>query len=470
MQLLRPIVFAGLVLGALAAPAAAQRSTFRSTHSCGTRQIPGPGPIGPVAAAAAQRTIFMNKNGGTYQITSGATNSSTNVANRLVSANGQNRTAVIAPLQAGFNWAFIVQCVKDAYAPYDVFVTETEPTSGNYVEAVVGGTGTELGFGTNELFGIAAADNFCSVTERGIAFSFSETHRGVPQADRELCATIAHEVGHLLALEHETMANDEMSYVGVSEAGAWPKAFQPANSPCGTYPGQNMACSCGGSQTNSDQRLTQFVGRRPVESVPPTVAITSPSAGTVPRTFTITADATDASGIVQVAFAIDGAAVGTDSTATGSTYSVDVQRLSEGTHTIVAEATDGAGNVASDTRTVDVSFTCGGCASGQTCVEGECLVANGEACDPNVACAGGECAQTSSGDTFCTQPCDLANDTCPDGFACADTGAGNGTGLCNFSDSGGCCSTGSSSGAPVAPIALGALGLAFVVTRRRRTS
>lgn len=464
------LILASLSLAALAVPAAAQVSNFRTTHVCGTPQIPRAGGPGPVLAAAATRTIYLNKNGGTYQINSGATNAATNVANNSVSANGGSRTAVIAPMEASFNWTFISQCVRDAYAPYDVRIVETEPTSGAYLEAVVGGTGTELGFGANQLFGIASADNFCGVTERGIAFSFSGTHLGVPQRDRELCATIAHEIGHLLALEHETLANDEMSYVGVTEAGAWPKKFQLANSPCGTYPGQNQQCSCGGSQTNSDARLGMFVGRRATEAVPPAVAITSPSGGTTPRTFTITATATDASGIQAVTFKVDGVTIGEDSEADGNTYAIDAVRLSEGTHEIVAEALDGANNRATDSVSVDVSFDCGGCGDGQSCVEGECLVSNGEACQEGIPCAGGICVDSTSNGQFCTQVCDLAADDCPSGFACADVGSGDGTGVCNFSDDGGCCSTGTSStsGQPFAAIGLGALALGLVVSRRRR--
>ncbi|MBK7073288.1 MAG: MYXO-CTERM sorting domain-containing protein [Myxococcales bacterium] len=464
------LVLATLALGALALPAAAQQSTFRSTHQCGTPQIPREGGPGPVAAAAATRTIYLNKNGGTYNITGSVTNSSTNTAATTVSANRQARTATIAPINAQFNWTFIAQCVRDAYARYDVRVVETEPTSGNYVEAVVGGTGTELGFGANQLFGIASADNFCGVTERGIAFSFSGTHLGVPQQDRELCATIAHEVGHILALEHVATPADEMSYVGVSEAGAWPKSFIDMSSQCGTTPQSTMAnCTCGGNRSNTHQRLVQYLGLRATETIPPTVAITSPTAGTIARTFTITADATDASGIAEVAFKIDGVAIGTDSEPAGATYSVEAVRLAEGSHTITAEALDLANNRGTATVTVDVSFDCGGCGDGQTCVEGECLVATGETCSETVPCAGGTCLQNQAGDQFCSQPCSLDNDDCPSGFACADVGTGDGTGVCNFSDDGGCCSTGDQDGqGPFVGIGLGAIGLGLVVSRRRR--
>ena len=66
-------------------------------------------------------------------------------------------------------------------------------------------------------------------------------------------------------------------------------------------------------------------------------------------------------------------------------------------------------------------------------------------------------------------PCSLDTDDCPSGFACADIGNGDGTGVCNFSDDGGCCSTGDQDGqGPFVGIGLGAIGLGLVVSRRRR--
>ncbi|MBP8807655.1 MAG: hypothetical protein KBG48_25890 [Kofleriaceae bacterium] len=460
-----------LALGALASPAAAQ--AFRERHRCGTDQVSKVDPSLPVpAAAGGPRTIYLNRTGATYQVRGSTDSLAGNVSSDVL--NASRTTVTIPPLGAGFNWTFIAQCVRDAYAPYDVFITETKPTSGNFIEAVVGGNGTELGFSQNDLYGIAAADNFCGVTERGIAFSFSETHRGVSGQDRELCATIAHEIGHLVALEHETLAADEMSYVPVSQA--WPKSFRMENSTCGTTPGQNRPCSCNNTQpalpsgnTNSHVRLVQFIGRRISETIPPTVALVDPTGGTVRRNFTIAATASDASGVVQVEFAVDGTIVGTDGSAENGQYTIDVTGLTEGSHTITATASDPSGNEGTATVTVDVTFDCGGCPGGQTCFEGECFVANGEPCSPEVACVGGECAQTAEGTSFCTQVCDLGGDSCPDDGACVDVSRGDGFGLCDFSDSGGCgCQTSSGGGAPFAAIGLGAIGLGLIVARRRR--
>lgn len=255
-----------LVASLLAAPSLAvaapdDASSFRRTHVCGTRQVPRLGALSSRIAPAGEgpRTIFLNRNGGTYHVINAPTNAATQTANAgVISGDGRTREAVIPPLAADFPWPEISACVRKHYEPYDVRIVEERPAAGPYIEAVVGGRGTEIGWGADSLFGIAAADNFCGVTEAGIAFSFSETHRGVPKRDEELCATIAHEIGHLLALEHETLATDLMSYVFVADTSS--KSFVNASSPCGVEPGQNEACACTNGATNSAARLLQYVG------------------------------------------------------------------------------------------------------------------------------------------------------------------------------------------------------------------
>ena len=56
--------------------------------------------------------------------------------------------------------------------------------------------------------------------------------------------------------------------------------------------------------------------------------------------------------------------------------------------------------------------------------------------------------------------CDVSNDTCPSGWECTQAG-----GIAVCADPGGCCSTG---GKPTSGMALLALGVGFVVVRRRR--
>lgn len=446
----------------------------RPVRGCGTHQVARSSAPPPTQRLAADgpRVIYLNKNGGTYTF-SGATDSATNHASGV--SNGPGSATIPALNTNQFDWAFVSQCVQDYYAPYNVTFTETEPTSGDYIEAVVGGNGTELGYGTDELFGIAAADDFCSVTERGIAFSFPGTHVGVPQADEELCATIAHELGHVMALEHEALAIDLMSYVLVSESAS--KDFVDQNANCGVYPGDNYQCSCGGFQTNSAQRLEDYLGLRPAETNPPTLAITSPDNGaTLPPTFTIAATATDDTAVARVEFYVDGLSVGNDTSAAGDGYALTVEGVDPGSHELEVIARDPSGNEASATITITVADGCDACPDGSAdyvCVEGACLLADGQGCDDGALCASGLCLDDGEAGQYCTSTCDLAADDCGQGFDCTDDGTG--AGVCTLNgeplpgddeDGGGCCQSSRGSGAGA--MALGLMVGAVLVRRRRR--
>ncbi|MEJ7597080.1 MAG: hypothetical protein WKG01_04150 [Kofleriaceae bacterium] len=279
-------------------------------------------------------------------------------------------TVTIPPLAADWPWATIVACVKRHYATYDLRFVEHEPATGIYLEAVVGGTGEELGWARNELFGIAAADNFCNITERGIAFSFSETHRQVARRVDELCATIAHEIGHLVSLEHEGLAQDAMSYVLIADAGT--KGFLPQLATCGPDPAQPASCTCNpGGMTSSGQRLAHFIGSPSTETVPPVVALERPG-DTAPPTFEVVATAIDDLAIAVVVVRLDGVEVGADTEPEHTRYRIPVRDAPEGEHVLALIAYDEAGNATT----------------------------------------------AESALTIRLPACTIADDTCPSGFAC----------------------------------------------------
>ncbi len=413
---------------------------------CGTDHATAT-PVAPPLwhAPGVQRVVYLNRFGATFQIMGSTTNSATNVVSTSVAS---PRTAVIPPLESGFDWPGIAECVTAAFAPYDIRVVEVEPPPDTvYIEAVVGGDGTELGFGADDLFGIAATNNVCALTEAGVAFNFSETHRGVPERDAELCATIAHEVGHLLALEHETLDTDLMSYVLFADTNS--KSFVDADSTCGVRPGGDIACRCSAGTTNSAMRLRSFVGPRATETNLPSIELQSPSSnGQVTPLFDVEVLATDGEGMADVLVFLDGVVVGIDARPEGDVYRVTVNGAEVGGHMLAVVARDLAGN----TARLEVPIT----------VE---LLDDGEACDAANQCAGGVCA-TNAGQNFCTQICDPAAAVCDDGFECVAAGD---THLC-AAEAGGCCSTGRRS-----PSDLGALGLLILIVglkisqpRRRR--
>lgn len=407
----------------------------RSPDGCGTVQVPGTAdPIG-LRAATQTRIIFLNRFGGTYH--PGATDSSQNLSTLVPGSEAK----ILGMNTAIFDWATVSACVRTHFQGFNVRIVETEPNAPSYVEAVVGGNGTELGFGPGELFGIASADNFCGVTEKGIAFSFSETHNNVQQRNEELCATIAHEVGHLLALEHEQLPEDLLSYVLVADSPS--KAFVNMDSGCGTSPQQPQNCTCSSTSTNSAGRLSTFVGTRDPETTPPALDVSSPAAGKQPPTFDVVATATDDTAMSDVVVLVDGQEIGNDFVPDGSTYTVRVKALAEGDHMLSVVASDGASN---STRK-DIAITVQKAATGEDCVS-------------NDACQGNLCAMTTDGN-FCTQTCDPAASSCPSGFDCQTI---SGQSLCVASEGGGCCS---SSSHPGAALLLG-FGVVLLVFRRRR--
>ena len=417
----------------------------RSPDGCGTPQVVVADPLAfAPPPAVGLRTIYLNKNGGTFHLAS-STDAATNTANSQIIPGTGTTTFMIPPLDPSgfFNWPNIVSCVKGHYAKYNVRIVEAEPASGDYVEAIVGGDGTEIGFGPDQLFGIASADNFCNVTERGIAFSFSETHRQVPRHDEELCATIAHEVGHLLALEHEQLPTDLLSYVLINDSGS--KAFIDQASGCGTSPQDPSGCTCGSGSTNSASRLQQFLGLRDTETVPPMLTVTTPGdVLTVPPTFDIVVDATDDKAMSDVSALIDNVEVGSDTMPDGTVYKVTAHAVAEGPHMLSVIATDAAGNTARKELAILVKTS-----------------ATGESCTANEACAGGLCAQTSGGG-FCTQTCDISASTCPADFDCSDIG---GQTVCVPAEGGCGCSGGGNPG-PLGLLGLGVMGM--LLGRRRR--
>jgi subtilisin len=96
-------------------------------------------------------------------------------------------------------------------------------------------------------------------------------------------------------------------------------------------------------------------GGTPVDN-PPKVALTAPAQGaTVSKTVAVQATASDDKGVTQVEFLVDGVRIGLDTTAgDGWSASWDTTRSPDGQHTVMAKATDTAGQTSSSSVTVTV--------------------------------------------------------------------------------------------------------------------
>ena len=93
------------------------------------------------------------------------------------------------------------------------------------------------------------------------------------------------------------------------------------------------------ASTSTDNTVT-------FDTVAPTVAVTAPTSGsTLSGTVTVTADASDLTGVVGVQFLLDGASLGAEDTTSPYSISWNTTTAVNGTHTLAARARDAAGNI-----------------------------------------------------------------------------------------------------------------------------
>jgi hypothetical protein len=210
--------------------------------------------------------IYLNRFGGTY--TCGNDDSAT------------NRSSVVCGSDAGDiggfsgsdnQWNFVRDCVSDMFAPFNVYVTDIEPTGVDYVEAVVGGVPQDAGM-PNGVGGVAPFT--CGVIPNGIVYAFSDVYGNDMQG---VCETVAQEVAHAFGLDHQFMCEDPMTYLG----GCGAKSFQDVYSQCGEF--EPRECQCTGTDNDSavqnsvQEMLTLLGAPRPTPCCPPTAPSTSRS-------------------------------------------------------------------------------------------------------------------------------------------------------------------------------------------------
>ena len=108
------------------------------------------------------------------------------------------------------------------------------------------------------------------------------------------------------------------------------------------------ACSSSSSGNNNNNN------QPPPDTTGPTVsAVTVPAGSTLNRVVTLNVTASDASGVAEVRFLVDGAVVGTDTTSPYS-FDWDTSTVADGSYTLAAAADDTAGNT---TQSADVAVT-----------------------------------------------------------------------------------------------------------------
>lgn len=129
-------------------------------------------------------------------------------------------------------------------------------------------------------------------------------------------------------------------------AGATPVSFSSTSVVYGVSGSDETSGRTGASYTVVDQ--------------PPTVSLTAPTANSYLRqTVTVSADATDNIGVTRVEFYDGASLIGTDTTATGNSYSVpwNTTGVANGSHNLTAKAFDANGSTTSSAVTVTVDNT-----------------------------------------------------------------------------------------------------------------
>lgn len=144
-------------------------------------------------------------------------------------------------------WNQFVGCMENHFRDFDVTVVDERPR-GEYVNVMVGGSPTMMGLEPT-VGGVAPYNG--SVLPHSVVFAFQTPHRSI----RALCDTAAHEVGHVMGLDHTRLCNDLMSYESCGS-----KSFRNEHAHCGEW-GQRP-CADGRGAQNSWALLSTLVGRR----------------------------------------------------------------------------------------------------------------------------------------------------------------------------------------------------------------
>jgi hypothetical protein len=164
---------------------------------------------GDAQAAVDTHTIYLNNcEPGGCVVKNGPTNATTDTSDI-------GHGTLTAFSQSSTIWASVVSCMQTTFAAFDVTITETRPTSGDYFEVMIGGTYADLGLSGDTP---ATADSPCSAPgtcdpfiANALVFVFANDSAYVSDPNG-ICASAAEELANTWALDHVVDATDVMAF------------------------------------------------------------------------------------------------------------------------------------------------------------------------------------------------------------------------------------------------------------------
>jgi len=311
------------------------RQVLPASRPINASSITGTAPT----ALALSKIIYLNKNGVTL---SPGDNDSRLNRSSIVTAT----TAIPAWNVSSTTWSETVTCMRELFQRFDVQIVDTDPGNVPHMEAVFGGSPTQLGLPTN-VAGVSPFTTDCAIIENSIVFTFSGAFTFT---SREACEIMAQEVAHSYGLDHELLASDPMTYLTYTGN----RAFQDQLASCGESTAR--VCGINGSTCRQQQNSVALLRERLgiADAIAPTLAWTQPANNsTVPPGFEVKASGTDNIAVMGAVLKIDGQQVEMVAGA-GPFNFITPATLTEGAHTVIVEVSDGK-NIQSETRSVTVA-------------------------------------------------------------------------------------------------------------------
>lgn len=232
----------------------------------------------------------------------------------------------------------LLQAVRADWAPYDVAITSSRPTQGDYAMVMVGPTNP---FG-NQVTGIATLDCDDAASVSSLAFAFTSADDGVPAT--VAATTISQEAAHGLGLEHVDGPGDIMLPVQADGDARFLDACLPLTG-VAECPAQHVA-ECGSADLqNSHAELLRRFGAREPDTQPPVATLTHPSDGTVieeGEPLMVGAEGHDDLGLAEATLYIDGVGSSTDPDAP---FGWEITDLPPGDYELYVAIADLGGNL-----------------------------------------------------------------------------------------------------------------------------